>query len=45
MYKRLYISLVISKLEVTKLLIYNKAMHNLYAIFIKIPEHMQASCR
>ena len=35
MYKRLYISLVISKLEVTKLLIYNKAMHNLYAIFAK----------
>ena len=36
MYKRLYISLVISKLEVTKLLIYNKAMHNLYAIFAKL---------
>lgn len=35
MYKRLYISLIISKLEVTKLLIYNQAMHNLYAIFAK----------
>ena len=35
MYKRLHISLIISKLEVTKLLIYNKAMHNLYAIFTK----------
>ena len=34
MYKRLCLSLIISKLEVIKLLIYNKAMHNLYAIFI-----------
>lgn len=35
MYKRLCLSLIISKLEVIKLLIYNKAMHNLYAIFAK----------
>lgn len=35
MYKRLCLSLIISKLEVTKLLIYYKAMHNLYAIFAK----------
>ncbi len=35
MYKRLHILLIISNLGVTKLLIYNKAMHNLYAIFAK----------
>lgn len=38
MFKRLYISLIISILEVEKLLIYNQRMHNLYAIFIKILE-------
>ncbi len=31
MYKRLYISLIITKLKVINVLIYNKAMHNLYS--------------
>lgn len=35
MYERLRISLIFSKLEVTKLLIYIYRMHNLYAIFAK----------
>jgi len=34
----LYISSTISMLEVTKLLIYNRHMHNLYTIFVKILE-------
>ena len=36
--KKLHISLIISILEVTKLLIYNRHMHNLYTIFAKILE-------
>jgi len=36
--KKLYISLIISILEVAKLLIYNRRMHNLYTIFVKILE-------
>ena len=35
MYERLRISLIFSKLEVIKLLIYIHRMHNLYAIFAK----------
>jgi hypothetical protein len=37
-FKKLYISLIISILEVAKLLIYNRRMHNLYTIFVKILE-------
>ncbi len=36
--KKLHILLIISILEVTKLLIYNRHMHNLYTIFAKILE-------
>ena len=39
MYKRLHVLLIISKLEVTKILIYNKSIY----IISKIPERMQAS--
>ena len=39
MYKRLHVLLIISKLEVTKLLIYNKSIY----IISKISERMQAS--
>ena len=35
MMKKLFILLIFSKLKVTKLLIYNHRMHNLYAIFAK----------
>jgi len=38
MLKKLHISLIISILEVPKLLISNQRMHNLYAIFVKILE-------
>ena len=37
MYKKLYILLIFNKLKVTKLLIDKYRMHNLYAIFAKIP--------
>ncbi len=36
--KKLHISLIISILDVKKLLIYNRSMHNLYTIFVKILE-------
>jgi len=35
MFKKLRILIIISILEVTKLLISNQHMHNLYAIFVK----------
>ena len=37
MYKKLYILLIFNKLKMTKLLIDKYRMHNLYAIFAKIP--------
>ena len=37
MYKKLYILLIFNKLKTTKLLIDKYRMHNLYAIFAKIP--------
>ena len=45
MYKKLCILLIFSKLKVTKLLIDKYRMHNLYAIFAKILNRMQASSR
>ena len=38
MLKKLHISLIFSKLELSKTLIYNHCMHNLYAIFAKYLE-------
>ena len=38
MFKKLHMSLIISILEVIKLLISNQRVHNLYAIFVKILE-------
>lgn len=35
MYRKLYVLLIFSKLEVTKLLIYNHRMYSLYTIFAK----------
>lgn len=36
MFRKLRILLIFSKLKVTKLLMYNYLMHNLYAIFAKV---------
>jgi hypothetical protein len=41
--KKLYISLIFSKLVVTKLLITINSMHNLYAIFVRFLDIWLAS--